>query len=279
MKNDLSKTLSRNIHRYRKEKGLTQEDLAKELGLTFQAISKWETAQALPDIAVLPGLSQTLGISIDRLLGFCASEKQTTIYEEKYKSQDYYWGIDPSPACYSVLQLMPPVRHLRILDVGCGEGKDAVFFARNGYDVTAFDISDAGIEKTKTLAENVGVKVRVLKADILDYRLDTRYDILYSSGVFHYIPPHLRNEIMSNYKEYTNTNGLHVFNAFVKKPFIDPPPENEPTSSPWISGELSSFYSDWFIHDCAEKVFDCHSSGIPHRHAMSIIIAKKCLPT
>jgi|GEM_PF-3940328 tellurite methyltransferase len=36
--------LSKNILRYRKEKGFTQEDLAKKLGLTFQAVSKWETA-------------------------------------------------------------------------------------------------------------------------------------------------------------------------------------------------------------------------------------------
>ena len=44
---------------------------------------------------------------------------------------------------------MPPTRPLKVLDIGCGEGKDAVFFARNGYDVTAFDLSKEGIEKGK----------------------------------------------------------------------------------------------------------------------------------
>jgi len=56
---------------------------------------------------------------------------------------------------------------------------DSVFFARNGYDVTAFDVSDAGIEKTKRLADNVGVQVEVFKADILDFRLDTSFDIIF----------------------------------------------------------------------------------------------------
>lgn len=51
--------LAKNICRYRKEKGLTQEELAKKLGLTFQAISKWETAQTLPDITLLPKLSRS----------------------------------------------------------------------------------------------------------------------------------------------------------------------------------------------------------------------------
>ncbi|WP_286119110.1 class I SAM-dependent methyltransferase [Thermoactinomyces sp. DSM 45891] len=58
----------------------------------------------------------------------------------------------------------------KLLDIGCGEGRNAVFFARNGYDVTAFDISDAGIEKTKRLADHVGVEVNVFKADLLDFR-------------------------------------------------------------------------------------------------------------
>ena len=45
------------------------------------------------------------------------------------------------------MKLRPPVKPLKVLDIGCGEGKDAVFLARNGYSVTAFDLSEAGIEK------------------------------------------------------------------------------------------------------------------------------------
>lgn len=267
--------LARNICRYRKEKGLTQEELAQMLGLTFQAVSKWETAQTLPDITQLPKLSKILDISVDKLLGYISYEKQITIYEEEYKTPQYYWGIVPSKMCLRVLDLLPPSSHLKLLDIGCGEGKDAVFFARNGYDVTAFDISDAGIEKTKRLADKVGVHVKVFKADILDYRLDTSFDILFSSGVLHYIKPDLRNDIFSNYKRFTNINGLHVFNVFVQKPFIDPAPEKEPTSCKWISGELFTHYHDWLIQDCSEVIFDCNSSGVPHKHAMNKIIAQK----
>lgn len=272
MKNELAK----NICRYRKEKGLTQEELAKMLGLTFQAVSKWETAQTLPDIIQLPKLSQILDISIDKLLGYVSYDRQITIYEEEYKTPEYYWGIAPSKICLKVLDLLPPSSHLKLLDIGCGEGKDSVFFARNGYDVTAFDISDAGIEKTKRLADKIGVPIKVFKADVLDYRLDTNFDILFSSGVFHYIKPDLRHDILSNYKRFTNINGLHIFNVFVTKPFIEPPPEKEPTACKWISGELITHYHDWLIQESSEVIFDCNSSGIPHKHAMNKIIAQKC---
>lgn len=273
----MKKELAKNIYRYRKEKGLTQEELAQKLGLTFQAVSKWETAQTSPDITVLPKLSQILDISIDKLMGYAAHDRQISIYEEEYKIPEYYWGVEPSKMCLRILELLPPTAHLKLLDIGCGEGKDAVFFARNGYDVTAFDISAAGIEKTKRLADQARVPIKVFKADVLDFRLSTNFDILFSSGVFHYIKPELRAEILDNYKKFTNINGLHAFNVFVSKPFIDPAPENEPTACRWISGELLTHYHDWLIEECPELIFDCHSSGIPHKHAMDMLIARKTI--
>lgn len=271
----MKEKLARNISIYRKEKGLTQEELAQMLGLSFQAVSKWENAQTMPDISLLPQLSAILEVSIDKLLGYVARDKRITIYEEEYKTEEYYWGTEPNEACYQVLQLIPPTKHLKLLDVGCGEGKDAVFFARNGYDVSAFDVSDAGIEKTRNLAEKIGVHVNVFKADILDYRLDTHYDIIFSSGVLHYIKPDYRKEIFDNYKQYTNPDGLHAFNVFVHKPFIAPPPEKEPNAFKWHSGELLTHYHDWLMKDSTEIVFDCNSSGIPHKHAMTTMIAQK----
>ncbi|MGG1650068.1 methyltransferase domain-containing protein [Paenibacillus sp. NRS-1780] len=271
----MKEKLARNISIYRKERGLTQEELAQVLGLSFQAVSKWENAQTMPDISLLPQLSRTLEVSIDKLLGYVSRDKTITIYEEEYKTQEYYWGTEPNKVCYQVLQFMPPNKHIKLLDIGCGEGKDAVFFARNGYDVTAFDVSDAGIEKTKRLAEKIGVHVNVFKADILDYRLDTHFDVIFSSGVLHYIKPEFRNEIFENYKQYTNPNGMHIFNVFVNKPFIAPPPEKEPNAYKWYSGELLTHYHDWFIEDSSEVIFDCNSSGIPHKHAMTKIIAQK----
>jgi len=271
----MKEKLARNISIYRKEKGLTQEELAQILGLSFQAISKWENAQTMPDISLLPQLSRTLEVSIDKLLGYAAQDKRITIYEEEYNTQEYYWGTEPNDACYQVLQLMPPTKHLKLLDIGCGEGKDAVFFARNGYEVSAFDVTDAGIEKTRSLAEKTGVHVHVFKADILEYRLDTHYDIIFSSGVLHYIKPEYRKEIFDNYKQFTNENGMHVFNVFVNKPFIAPPPEKEPNAYKWYSGEILTHYHDWLMKDSSEIVSDCNSSGIPHKHAMTKMIAQK----
>lgn len=59
--------LSKNIFRLRKQNGLTQADLAKRLGISPQAISKWESGRAAPDIALLPLLATVFACDINTL--------------------------------------------------------------------------------------------------------------------------------------------------------------------------------------------------------------------
>lgn len=64
---DVRKTLATNLQKYRKRIGLTQEDLAEKLGVTFQAVSKWENAKTAPDIFLLPMIADLFCRSIDDL--------------------------------------------------------------------------------------------------------------------------------------------------------------------------------------------------------------------
>ena len=64
----MEQTLGKRIAANRKHLGLTQEALADKLGITAQAVSKWETDASCPDIAALPQLCKILGISADELL-------------------------------------------------------------------------------------------------------------------------------------------------------------------------------------------------------------------
>lgn len=52
----------------RRERGLTQKELAQLLGVTDKAVSRWETAKGFPDVSILPGLSEVLGISVTELV-------------------------------------------------------------------------------------------------------------------------------------------------------------------------------------------------------------------
>lgn len=74
----MEQTLGKRIMQHRKGLGLTQEQLAERLGVTPQAVSKWENDQSCPDIATLPILAEIFGVSIDALLG---REPQPPVYQ------------------------------------------------------------------------------------------------------------------------------------------------------------------------------------------------------
>ena len=257
----------------RKEKGFTQQKLAEKLHVTFQAISKWENGTACPEVELLPVIAEVLDTTVDALVGY--RSPILSDYETRYKTGDYYWGVQPNRFCYEIMQRMPPVKPLKVLDIGCGEGKDAVFLARNGYIVTAFDLTDTGIEKGKALAEKCGTYVDFFKANLNDYRLTEDYDIIFSSGVFHFIKPELREEITANLKEHTKPGGLHTLNVFVDKPFIKEGEGKDKGRYPWKSGEMFTYYTDWLIHEMNEEIFDCNSGGVPHQHCMDRMVAQK----
>jgi len=70
----MEQTLGKRIVYHRKRLGLTQDQLAEKLGVTAQAVSKWENDQSCPDIAMLPKLAEIFGITTDALLGSAPEE-------------------------------------------------------------------------------------------------------------------------------------------------------------------------------------------------------------
>lgn len=83
------------IRKYRKEKNMTQEEMAVRLGVTAPAVNKWENENSLPDIMLLAPIARLLGISLDTLLSFreelTQEEINGIIYEldEKWKTMPY----------------------------------------------------------------------------------------------------------------------------------------------------------------------------------------------
>ena len=105
---NISENISNNIKRYRREFGLSQEQLAEKLNLTSQAVSKWECMQSIPDIDSIIALCELFGISTDKLLLNKDPEVQY-IYVEKEKTRDerentYYFAGVPEDNKLRVLQ-------------------------------------------------------------------------------------------------------------------------------------------------------------------------------
>ena len=99
-------TIGKRIQALRKERGLTQKQLADAVGVTPQAVSKWETDESCPDITALPLLASALGVSVDTLLGSNGGEVKTGVVRDaasgeggkKEKSYKWDWNAGKVPA-------------------------------------------------------------------------------------------------------------------------------------------------------------------------------------
>lgn len=83
----MKQTMGERISNYRKEKGMTQDELAEKMGVTSQAVSKWENNLSVPDLSILIGLADFFNVSLDELV----REKEETVRfvpAEKRKSID-----------------------------------------------------------------------------------------------------------------------------------------------------------------------------------------------
>lgn len=85
-------SLGKRITMHRKRLGMTQDKLAEQLGVTAQAVSKWENDQSCPDISTLPKLAEIFGISIDALLGIAPQEQvyEAEVVNPKKEDSDAY---------------------------------------------------------------------------------------------------------------------------------------------------------------------------------------------
>ena len=198
-----------------------------------------------------------------------------TNYEKWYEGEEYFWGIEPAELCFELMKLIPPKKEICVLDIGCGEGKDAVFLAEKGYNVTAFDITENGIRKTRKLAEENNVKIDAYIDDINDFTTDKLFDIIYSTGTIQYLRDDEKKHFFEKVKKLTKPNGINWFNVFVDKPFIPLPPDWDENEKMWVSGELFMYYPEWKFERIDEVIFTCHSSGVPHKHVMDTIVARK----
>lgn len=84
------KMVGTQIARLRKEKGLTQNDLGDRLGVSFQAVSKWERGETLPDTTILLDLANALGTSVDCIL---SGGSQVLHYKGKFTVAQMQEGI------------------------------------------------------------------------------------------------------------------------------------------------------------------------------------------
>lgn len=99
--------LNKQIALLRKQKGITQEELAQALGVTNQTISKWESALCCPDIQLLPNIASYFSVSIDELMGY----KPINSYSDVYLQIKALFEASPKEEAFTIAYKLAALLH------------------------------------------------------------------------------------------------------------------------------------------------------------------------
>jgi 2-polyprenyl-3-methyl-5-hydroxy-6-metoxy-1,4-benzoquinol methylase len=85
-------------------------------------------------------------------------------WNTRYQAQDLLWGVEPNS--FVAAEFGKTLPRGRVLDVGCGEGRNAIWLASLGWTVTGVDFSDVALERARRLAAHQNVDVEWIEADV-----------------------------------------------------------------------------------------------------------------
>ena len=103
-------------------------------------------------------------------------------YDKYYKTEEYFG--DPYPELIDYLSGISPKG--KLLDLGCGQGRDAIPLARIGFSVTGIDRSSVGINQMLEIAQEQGLVIKGIVGDIYNYTEIKKFDIILLDSMFHF---------------------------------------------------------------------------------------------
>ncbi|MBQ3128138.1 MAG: methyltransferase domain-containing protein [Clostridia bacterium] len=163
-----------------------------------------------------------------------------------------------------------------ILDIGCGDGKNAVYLARQGFEnIDAFDPSEDAIEKLKRISNKEKLKINAQVKSLQEFNFEKQYDLVLSFGVYHFVPEQEWKSFILKAQQNTKRGGVHIIQMFNDS--LPPTPDIAPYAVGMAKdGELKDLYKDWEILQFLSYEFEEEHPGVPlHKHASNKLVARK----
>jgi len=142
------------------------------------------------------------------------------MWNERYNESGFAYGTDPNDFLKAEYCRIPKSTNGqkggRVLCVAEGEGRNAVFLAQQGYEVTAVDQSSVGLQKAEQLAKKNGVKITTIVADLADFDPGKEtWDGIVSIAA--HVPPVLRKKLHAQLVDALKVNGIFILEAYTAR--------------------------------------------------------------
>ena len=157
--------------------------------------------------------------------------------------KDYFpKKYNSNPVHSEVLEAMESLSPGKALDLGCGQGRNALFLAQHGFEVTAVDQNELALEILQSIVEQEDLEMTVGLYDINSANLKQSYDLIVSTVVLMFLQADRIPEIIRNMQDQTNPGG---YNLIVCAMDTEDYPCQVPCSFTLKEGELADDYKDW----------------------------------
>ena len=157
--------------------------------------------------------------------------------------KDYFpKKYNSNPVHSEVLEAMESLSPGKALDLGCGQGRNALFLAQHGFEVTAVDQNELALEILQSIVEQEDLEMTVALYDINSANLKQRSDLIVSTVVLMFLQADRIPAIIRNMQDQTNPGG---YNLIVCAMDTEDYPCQVPFSFTFKEGELADYYKDW----------------------------------
>ena len=138
---------------------------------------------------------------------------QKEFWNGKFSKADYFYGTKPNEFLASKIELFK--NHKKLLCLGEGEGRNAIFFAQNGFEVSAIDASDVGLSKLDLKSKEENLEIKTFCMDLNHWKADEKYDVIVASYLHMY--KNERENLFEKIEDSLNTNGYFIAEFFSTK--------------------------------------------------------------
>lgn len=149
------------------------------------------------------------------------------MWDERYAADEYIFGTEPNDFLKANANQLKPGSVLCLAD---GEGRNGVYLAKLGFEVTSLDLSPVGLEKARRLAAAQNVEINTICADLNDFVIEPNaWDNIVS--IFCHLPPALRKKVHGAAAHGLSSRGVFLLEAYTAKQLSMPgkggPPDPE----------------------------------------------------
>lgn len=172
------------------------------------------------------------------------SEKMIAKYNNLYEKFDNFFGSEPLEQVENLKEYLPQGE---VLDVGGGDGRNALYLSEQGFSVTVADFAEEALKKVQDRAEKEGFTIKTKTIDFSVEGIENEYNSIIFSFVLHYFDSSRAVVLLEQAKEKTTPGGIHMVATFMNEgDFYEERPTKVERYYPSVK-DLLTIYSDWEV--------------------------------